>query len=230
MLDKNETELNENKQDVTESNKAGSMGGWLQVPFAFINSEKACTFFESVKNRFEQLEGSVLASVDKQKQRTDSLERYFQIVADCQKQTAAFANNQFEKHALHPAIETVDLLSRLIQELYEQSNDLTLTDSQPQCPVFSTLIHSITQVSQIAKQKCLSLDMELIEPNRFDNFDPGKHNIEEALNTNDSQMHKKIFEMLNPGLLYRGTVLRQAKVSVYRFCKEKSAEPENNQS
>ena len=215
MLDKNESELNENRQDTTENNKAGTMDDWLQVPFAFINFEKACTFFESIKNRFEQLEDGILASVDEQKQRTDSLEKYFQIVADCQKQTAAFANNQYEMHALHPAIESIDTLSRLIQQIYQQTTNLS--EAQNQCPLFGTIINSISQASQIAKAKCQFLDIEPIEPEEFGDFEPDKHEIKDAVNTDDNSKHKKIKKTLVPGLIYRGIVLRQAKVSVYRF-------------
>ena len=216
MENADEHKVNNNESGSPEFDTPNGKNDWLKVPFAFIDFEKATTVAKSITNRFEQLETIVFTSVEECKKNTDRLEKYFKIAGDCQKQTAAFANNQLEKHALHPAIETVDALTRLIQQIYEQMTNLSAP--QTQCPLFSTLISSVTQASQIAKEKCQSLDIGPIEPKPCDDFEPDKHEIKNVVNTNDREMHKKINDLLTPGLIYRGTVLRQAKVSVFRYC------------
>jgi len=54
------------------------------------------------------------------------------IVAECQKEYAKIANNQLERHVLHPAIEAVDVLIRQIRHLLEQAT--SLPENETFCP------------------------------------------------------------------------------------------------
>ena len=219
MLNTNEHESNENKYEALENNNTEGnddfFDGLFDDPFAFIKLDKTHKMWMFIKDTFEKLNDGISYLIEVQKQQANNFERYLQIVADCQKQTAVFANNHFEKHALHPAIETVDVLTTLICQIHERTTNLS--DAQIQCPLFKAILSSIKQTALVAKAKREYLDIERIEPDELDDFDPNKHEIKQAVVTNDNSKHKKIKETLAPGLIYHSRVLRQAKVSVYRY-------------
>ena len=154
---------------------------------------------------------SVLNTVENKQNNSKNLE----IVANCQKQTAMFANNEIERHALNPAIETVFMLTNLLQELYEQSANLK--QNQACCSLLDSILESITEAVKIASVKCEYLDIEKIMPRESEEFDSQKHEIKQTIATDDNSKHKTIKKTLVPGLIYRSKVLRQAKVSVYRY-------------
>lgn len=137
-----------------------------------------------------------------------------QIVAECQKEAATFANRVIERHALHPAVEIVDYLANLIRQMNEQA--ASLTAGQTHCPLFQPVLDSIVEATKMAQAKCEYLDMETISPRPLDDLDPEKHEVRQAVPTNDTGKHRHVERTLIPGLIYRGTVLRRAKVSVYR--------------
>jgi len=216
MLNTNEQESDENKvPENSESEKMDFVDDLFEDIFAFINPDKAVKIYGLIRDKIDQFDEKITYLIEEYNQQSTRSDTYLQIVSECQKQTAVFANNQFEKHALHPAIETIDTLTHLIQQIYEQTTKFS--EPQTQCPLFSTIISSITQASQIAKEKSQCLDIESIEPEELDDCDPDRHEIRKAVKTNDKSKHKKIKETLVSGLIYRSTVLRQAKVSVYRF-------------
>jgi molecular chaperone GrpE (heat shock protein) len=186
-----------------------------QIFLPVIDFKKACRFVKSMTKRFEDAQNRVLSLARCSEKQHEQLEQYFLIVSECQKQTAAFANNQLEKHRLYPAVEAVDYLNRIIGQIYSQTKGLSQT--QIQCPLFTDLINSITQARQISIQKCQSLDIEPIVPEQGRDFDPQRHEIKNAVKTNDTKMDRKICKVLKPGLLYCGRVLRQANVTVYRY-------------
>lgn len=162
----------------------------------------------------EQLNECLRQLAERYESRTGSLEAYLKIVAECQKEMARYANSLFERHALHPAIATVDLLTSLIQQLYEQAT--SVVENQTHCPLFNPLLESIAATAKVAQAKREYLDIEAICPNQFDEFYPDKHDVRQAVQTEDAGKHKKIERTLIPGLIYRGIVLRHAQVSIYR--------------
>jgi len=219
MLNTNKPESDENEYIAPENSNVEDQDDFFDDLFdqSYISSSldnvhKTCAL---IKDRLEQFNDSFLHLLKEQQNQSGNLERYWQIVADCQKQTAAFANNQFEKNALHPAIETVDSLTLLIEQIHDQTTKLS--EAQIQCPLFKAILSSIVQAAQVAHAKRQYLDIESIEPDELDDFDPNKHEIMQAVVTDDNSQHKKIKETLVPGLIYRGKVLRQAKVSIYRY-------------
>lgn len=141
-------------------------------------------------------------------------ESYLQIVAECQKQTAGFANGLLERHALYPAIETVDLLASQIRQLNEQAT--ALAAGRTPCSLLEPLLETIATAAKIAEAKCQSLDMVVIRPQSLDELDPNKHDVHQVIQTDEADCHKRVARILTTGLVYRGTVLRRAKVSVYR--------------
>jgi len=219
MLNTNEYESDENKGKVPENNNTEGQDnffdGLLEELFASIKLDNVHKICALIKDKFEQFNDRFLHLLQEQQKQSDNLERYWQIMADCQKQTAAFANNQFEKNALHPAIETVDSLTLLIEQIHDQTTNLS--EAQIQCPLFKAILSSIAQAAQVAQAKRQYLDIEHIKSEELDDFDPNKHEIIQAVVTNDNSKHKKIERTLVPGLIYRSKVLRQAKVSIYRY-------------
>lgn len=153
---------------------------------------------------------------------TNRLESYLQIVTACQKQTAEFANHVIERHALHPAVEAVDLLTGLIGQLNDQANDLL--DAAAHCPMCAPLFGSIAEATRMAHAKREHLDMRSICPAPLDELDIDKHEIRQAVCTEDPDKHRRVERTLIAGLIYRGAVLRRAKVSVYRHIPQ---EPQN---
>ena len=145
---------------------------------------------------------------------TSHLESFVQIVTACQKQTAEFANHVLERHALHPAVETVDFLATLIGQLNEQA--ASLVEGQMCCPVFQSLLDSIAEAAKMALAKREYLDIESMCPEPLDEFDSEGSEIRQAVQTDDPDKHKRVERTLITGLIYRGTVLRRVKVSVYR--------------
>ena len=142
------------------------------------------------------------------------LEEYLKLVATCQKETAGLANNQLERYLLYPAIEAVAELAEQIQQLLEQITSLPETERF--CPFVRPIINQVRQAAQIADNERNRLDINTIEPKELDDLDVDKHDVKQAVPTSDSTKHRKIERTLVPGLIYRGKVLRQAKVSVYR--------------
>lgn len=120
-----------------------------------------------------------------------------------------------EHYALHPAIETIAVLTDLIEDLFQQV--AALVENQEPCLLLQPVIDSIANAARIAQAKLEYLDIEKIEPEQFDELDSDKHDVKQAVPIDDSSKHKKIERTLVPGLIYRGKVLRQAKVSVYRY-------------
>jgi len=104
-----------------------------------------------------------------------------------------------------------------------------LKNSQELDPQIVSLIESISSTAEIAESKKASLDIQSIQPAEMEELDKDMHNIVDTVNTDDESKHKKIHQTFSPALIYRGKVLREAKVSVYRFS-EKVAEQNSNKS
>ncbi|MFA6186343.1 MAG: hypothetical protein WC770_03905 [Phycisphaerae bacterium] len=144
-----------------------------------------------------------------------ALENCFCTVADCQKQTAELANQFIERHALHPAILTVDLLSNLISQIARQAD--TLINSQDISPSLATLMPLILDAAKIADFKKAQLEIQTVSPVDGDDLDNSLHEIVKAIATDDESKNKKTHDTITAGVVYRGKILRPAKISVYRF-------------
>jgi len=102
----------------------------------------------------------------------------------------------------------------LIGQLNDQANDLL--DAAAHCPMCAPLFGSIAEATRMAHAKREHLDMRSICPAPLDELDIDKHEIRQAVCTDDPDKHRRVERTLIAGLIYRGAVLRRAKVSVYR--------------
>lgn len=182
------------------------------------NEKRRSWLIEFLRAAFDQQIARIKALLAEALNRPPESEPYLQIVAECQKEAATFANHTVERHALYPAIETVDFLAGLIRQLHEQATSLAA--GQTHCPLFQPVLDSIVEATKMAQAKCEYLDLETISPQPLDDLDPGKHEIGQAVPTHDAGQHRHVERTLIPGLIYRGTVLRRAKVSVYRHAEK----------
>ncbi|MCD4831696.1 MAG: nucleotide exchange factor GrpE [Anaerohalosphaeraceae bacterium] len=148
-------------------------------------------------------------------EKQQELGKHIEIVANCQKQTAEFANAVLERHALDPAIKTVFALTNLIQDLSEQSANLLKEPNS--CLLLKPMLDSISEAVKLANDKCEYLGIKKISPDELEDFNAQEHEIKQTMTIDDNNKHKKIHQTLIPGLAYRGKVLTPAKVSVYCF-------------
>jgi len=138
------------------------------------------------------------------------------IAAKCQEQATQALNHVLERHALNPAIETVVALA---EELF-RLRDIALqpnTDGQP-AGRLQTLAEEINISAQIAQEKLDYLDILHITPSRADPIDPKKHSICRCTDTNEKDLHGTVNQLVRPGVMYRGEVLRPAAVAAFRYC------------
>lgn len=172
-------------------------------------------FFTAMDMRLARQEKNISKALKAGENYSATLERCFDTVSDCQKQTADLANQALERHLLYPSILAVDLLSSTLHQLTQQAEVVSqcfLLNSQ-----VMSLAESIANASEIAESKKAALDMQSIQPSELDELDKDMHTIISVVDTDDRSKHKKIHSTLSAGLLYHGKVLREAKVSVYRF-------------
>lgn len=172
-------------------------------------------FFTAMNTRLTLLDKKVSKALKARDDYSATLEKCFDTVAECQKQTAEFANDALERHALNPSILAVDLLSSTICQLAQQAD--ALNNTQQLDPQIMSLVESVLSAVEIVESKKASLDIQSIQPAEMDELDKDMHTIVDAVDTDDESKHKKIHQTLSTGLIYRGKILREAKVSVYRF-------------
>jgi hypothetical protein len=182
------------------------------------DEKKRSWLAEFIRTTLDRQTTQIRALLTEALNRSPESESCLQIVAECQKEAATFGNHVLERHALHPAIETVDFLAGLIRQLKEQATSLAA--GQTQCPVFQPVLDSIVEMVKIAQTKCEYLDMKVINPQPLDDLDPEKHEIRQVVPTDDDDEHRHVERTLISGLIYRGTVLRRAQVSVYRHAEK----------
>lgn len=149
----------------------------------------------------------------------DRHERGFQqcvnIVKNCQEQTARILNYEFERHALEPAVETVAALADELLRLDHVARKL-LQGNESNVEL-KTLANELQISGSIAEDKLSYLDIERIRPSRTEVIDPEKHSICDYADTENKALHGRISKLITPGILYRGKMLRQARVSIFRF-------------
>ncbi|GAI32797.1 unnamed protein product [marine sediment metagenome] len=136
------------------------------------------------------------------------------IVQQCQQQTAQLVNHDLERHALNPAIETVVALA---DEIIRADIAKKLTQEFESEVALDLLHEKLHSSAEIARDRLTYLDIKKINPSSSDTAEPDKHNVCVAIETNNKSLHGKISSVLTEGIIYRGKILKQAKVSVYRY-------------
>ncbi|MCF7955173.1 MAG: hypothetical protein K9M75_05170 [Phycisphaerae bacterium] len=149
------------------------------------------------------------------------IEACFDTASDCQKLTSELANQNLERHALYPAIMAVDALAETIMKLAKQAYDLLCSQQLDESS--GLLANSIIDAAKVAETKMLQLQITQINPDSLDDLDCDCHQLVKVVSTTDPDQHKKVKETVKSGLFYNGVVLRQAKVTAYRFNSDNDA-------
>lgn len=151
------------------------------------------------------------------------LENSMTLVADCQRKTADLINQKIERHALYPAVKSVNALASVIFELSAEAD--RLVQLYPENPAMPTLHHLLSDAERLAHDKQASLDIFVICPTDGDFLDSKRHEIVKAVVTDNAEQHGLIESTVTAGFVYRDEVLRPAKVCIYRFMEIKNQEP-----
>jgi hypothetical protein len=187
---------------------------------AVLKSAKTiCQFFGSINEQL--LRQNKLLIKDLQARRADKVElkACFNTAAECQKQTADLANHTLRRHALYPAILTVDMLAELIGQMAKDAT--VLMENHPLNKSTTSLAGSVIDLARIAESKVSQLEMKIVHPKELDEIDSSLHEIAKAVETDQPDKNRKICETIRPGLSYHGETLRMAKIAVYRFVTKK---------
>jgi molecular chaperone GrpE (heat shock protein) len=155
--------------------------------------------------------GELTAVVQRQ---TTGFEQCLNTVRNCQEQTAKILNNEVDRHALTPAIESVVLLANEIECLHGLATQMI--GEGRACAKVQKLIDDLAVSVQIAQDRLRYLDIEKIAPSLNDSFDPKLHTVCSYSDTDDPSRSGCVSEVITAGIIYRGKVLRQARVSVFR--------------
>ena len=147
---------------------------------------------------------------------------YQQCVKDvktCQEQTEKILRYTLEKHALEPAIKTVVDVSDEVLRLDGIAQKLL--KSSESNDELKTLANELRISATITTEKLTHLDINRLIPSKGKRLDPKLCDVCNFVNTQDKALHGRIGKLISPGLLYRGKVLRQPKVSVFRYIEAK---------
>lgn len=203
----------------TNKNTAGDSELRKQVKVdqdAVLKSAKTiCQFFGSINEQL--LRQNKLLIKDLQARRADKVElkACFDTAADCQKQTSELANQTLERHALHPAILTVDMLAGLMQQMAKAAKNLMSASQLSESA--TSLANSVIDAARIAESKVAQLEIKAICPKELDQLDSNLHEIVKAVETDEQDKNRKVSQTVTNGLSYHGKTLRMAKIAVYRF-------------
>lgn len=187
---------------------AGSLILFLQYAYSQLNmlAERS----RETEQRMDQL-GTIVERLSNQ------YDRHVAALVNCQKETAGILNHELERHALNPAIEALVKLAKELTDLPErigQSTGGVGTEKE-----FAGIQQEIDISCSIAREQLAHLDIEIIAPSQAQKFDKNAHTICGCVETADEHQHGKISKLVTPGIVYRGKVLHQARVSVFRFQK-----------
>lgn len=157
-----------------------------------------------------QLEG-LSTTIEKQYRQYDE---HMATLAACQRDTAKALNHELERYALHPAIEAV---AALAEELFHlQDSARQLLDSGVGDDGAGPLTQEIGISGSVARERLANLDIRTIAPSAREQLDSKEHAVCAYNNTEDEDLHGQIGKLVTPGVVYRGKVLRQARVVVFR--------------
>lgn len=185
-----------------------------------------CRLLLGFKKHLTRLDQEIADAIDQKHQHAKTLEACLDTVADCQRKTADLINQKIERHALYPAVKSVNALASLIFDLTAEAD--RLVQLEPENPALSTLHRLLNDAARLAHDKQASLDMVAICPAEGDSLDSKRHEIVKAVVTDDTERHGDIESTVTAGFVYRGEVIRPAKVCVYRFMETKHQEENTN--
>lgn len=149
------------------------------------------------------------------------------VAAGCQEQTARLLQHDLERHALEPAVRAVVVLAEELFRLDHLARKLC--QGHGVNGELQTVAHELHISVGLAHDKLAFLDIERIEPAPVDKLDPHRHSICDHADTTDQSLHGRIRGVITPGVFYRGKVLRQARVSVFRYTDGQSKNQEEQE-
>lgn len=187
----------------------------IALPYRFLSDVYLARRFKYFKTVQREVRKEI-------KQLSNTVEKQGRCLTQCvnalrnfQLQIGKVLNHELERHALNPAIKTAVVLHDEIINLK------TIAEKAKQeakdCPIIQPLLNSLQISACIAEDKLAYLDIEKITASEGDDLDPQKHHCCNSIKTNDGKLHGKVSKLMAPGLIYRGKVLRQAKVSVFCY-------------
>ena len=173
--------------------------------------------FETVRETLDQLKQRIQEQSKVLQGHGRHMQQALEIAASCQRQTSEYLNRTLERHLVNPAIRTVGTLA---EELLRLSGMVLDTGKEVSgCPAIKPVIEAALVGQKVAEEELACVDIERICPSGGDEIDAARHEVYGTVDTDDGQLHGKIAELITPGLSFRGEVLRQAKVTVYRLKK-----------
>jgi hypothetical protein len=137
------------------------------------------------------------------------------ILAACQRDTAGVLNHEIDRHAIHPAVETVVALAEELSHLKDCAS--RLPDGSAGGDGMDKLRTEIDISCTVAREKLANLDVQMIRPAEKEQLDAKVHSACGYIVTRDGELQGKISKLVTPGIAYRGKVLRQARVTVFRM-------------
>ena len=140
---------------------------------------------------------------------------YMSILAACQRDTASVLNREIDRHALHPAIETVVALSEELSHLKDYVSQMP--NGSPDHENIEKIGGEIDLSCTVAQERLANLDVQIITADRGQELDARVHSACGSIVTVDRDLQGKISKLVTPGIAYRGKVLRQARVTVFRM-------------
>ena len=154
-----------------------------------------------------------LGTIVEQQYRRDG--QHVAILAACQRDTAGVLNHEVDRHALHPAVEAVVALAEEL--LHVQNCAGELLDGGVSGDDVDKLRAEIEISCTVAMEKLANLDVQRITPAEGEELDTQLHVVCGYTETADEGLHGRISKLVTPGIAYRGEVLRQARVIVFRM-------------
>ena len=185
------------------------------------NSEITASTLEEIKDGLKVLN-------QHREHHNEIMERCVIITNEYQRNIEKSVNHELQRHVLYPAIESVALLADHISQLGQEIQRIIATHQL--CELFGPLQEMIAQSEIATQQQMEHLGMHWIRPNEFEKLDAKEHDIKQAIDVNDKNIHGKIKRTLIAGLAYRGTVLRRAQVAVYCYGKKQNPSLKGNQN
>lgn len=163
---------------------------------------------QALEERFDQFRALV-----EQQYRRDG--EHMALLAACQQDTARVVNHELERHALHPAVEAVVALAEELSHLKDRASQLP--DTGDDRDAMNKLRAEIDISCSVAREKLAQLDVQRITPAEGGELDARTHAVCGCVETADGNLVGQISKLVTPGIIYRGKVLRQARVTVFRM-------------
>lgn len=172
-----------------------------------------------MKNQMDEIKTGISQS---EKDRSHSLQQLNELT-----EASTRLSNQSDQLStkLDAQIRFIDRLSAdVIEEQFEnplikmlaETNSILKREAAHGCKQQAPEI--LAQAERI-ERRLRDIDVEWIQPNTGERFDPKRHSAIQATLTTNQAVHGEISETFSEGLLRNQRIIQHAKVSVYRFQK-----------